>query len=614
MTGGAPRGLLGARYFTYEFDMHTVRRDPNTGYVDRYLWVPKSFVNVTATKQGLTHLITDKYTGATKALELYKESEHHLLVPRALWETSSLLFPVVDCRPGSYTKTGIVSKLKLDHRLQADGTGGHAILPTGDTVQEKSFDAMNAAMGGVLQLACGKGKTGIALHVIAAQQVPALVLVDNTHLLTQWATAIEQFLDVPGGVGILAGGEKDWKKFLVLATYTSVANWTDNLPEEVRRWFGIIVFDEGHHVSAPVFSKTADAFYGRRYSLTATPERDDGLHIIADMHIGKVLHKDLTQPLTADFVFYWTGLSLDLTDPECDVLDKNREIHASKVFRYFGRWKPRLYRIIQDAVDAVSCGRRVLVVGNSVDEVVNLMAIWTYGANADLITDIPYPTPASVGESLTPLPLSDVEGKKLERALATAKARKAKVDADAHASQAMKLSAHQKLIELEAQSECYRVYRKCEAANEKLRTAYIKKLTEAKSTAGFMVFGVPAEKRQQFVQERLVTFVIAKYGKEGLDAPHLDTILVSSPFSNRGGLQQLMGRITGRPKPGKKKCLVVFYRDNVGPMHGMCKSLEKHLRSWPADEGGPYSFTHVNNPTRAYNGSYQTLKEAFEQG
>jgi hypothetical protein len=104
-----------------------------------------------------------------------------------------------------------------------------------------------------------------------------------------------------------------------------------------------------------------------------------------------------------------------------------------------------------------------------------------------------------------------------------------------------------------------------------------------------------------------------KYGKEGLDAPHLDTILVSTPFSQKGGLQQLMGRITGRPMPGKKKCIVAFYRDNIGAMHGMCDKLEGHLRQWPIDEGGPLDFEHVNNPKRIRWQKASSLKDAFGQ-
>lgn len=591
--------------------MLTIRREPHKGYIDTWLWVPRSYINVDGTKQSLTHVFTG-YGGEQKVLQLYQEAPYHLLVPRAFWEPGQLPFEVVDCRPTSYAFYDFKSKVQLDYRIQANSSGQHELLPTGDNVQHLSFAAMNQAMGGILQLACGKGKTPVALHHIAAAKVPALVMVDNNQLLEQWRDEVDKFIEVPGGVGLIAEGVKDWKKGLVLGTYISVANWSNTMPEEVRRWFGVVGWDEGHHLSAPVFSKTAPLFYGQRYCYTATPERADGYHIIADLHVGRVLHKDLTQPLRARFIFYWTGLELDLTDPQCDVMDKNQEIHSSKVFKYFGRWRQRLWRIIQDCIDAVQLGRRVLVVGNSIDEVCNLMAIWTRGAHTPLITDLPYPLPQDVGESLNPLPLPTDDGRKLV------------LNIDEKWKKIEKAVAAQwhpnKISELQGQhaSMCadlarYEVHKKLEREFNRRRQQFINDLAAERSTAGFMTYGVPPKQRQAFVRTRAVVFAIMKYGKEGLDAPHLDTVLVSTPFSQKAGLQQLMGRITGRPLPGKKKCIVVFYRDNIGVMHGMCDKLERHLRQWPVDEGGPFDSEHINNPQRLRWQKTSSLKDAFGQ-
>ncbi len=592
-------------------NVKVVKRDPLKGYIDTHLWVPRSYINVEGTKQALTFVSSDKYSGETKMLAMYKEAPYHLLVPRAFWTPGQLPFEVVDCRPLEYERVEFTTKIQLDHRLQTGTNGEAVVLPTGDDVQRKSFKAMSEAMGGVLQLACGKGKTFVALYHMVQSQAPALILLDNGQLLHQWREEIERMIHVPGGIGLIADGQKDWKKGVVLATYISVANWVETMPEEVRRWFANIYWDEGHHVGAPVFSQTAAAFYGRRYCLTATPERADGYHIIADMHVGKVLHKDLTQPLTSRFIFYWTGLELDLTDPNCDVFDKNKEVHTSKVFTYFGKWRPRLYRIIQDCYDALQTGRRILVVGNSVDEVVNLMTIWTHGVTAPLITDIPFPTPFDVGETLAPLELDDIKGKAL---FVTIKKKQDAVEKLKKEGASIKLStALDQLASMELEYARYLVWKKCDSLHEKHRRKFIKELISAPSSAGFMVRGVPAGKRQEFVRERSVTFAIMKYGKEGLDAPHLDTIIVSAVFSSKGGVQQLMGRITGRPKPGKKKCIVVFYRDNIGAIHGMCEKLERHLRNWPVDEGGPYDYEHLNNPSRAKWQKTPDLKTAFGQ-
>ena len=589
-----------------------VKRDPSKGYLAAWLWIPKNFINLDATKAGLTKAIVDRYTGNTKILYLYREAPAHLLVPRAFWDPASLPFEVVDCRPTSYSRVRFRSHIQLDHRI-GEQNGQNVLLPTGSDVQQKSLTAMQAAMGGVLQLSCGKGKSHVALELIVQGQVPAAVMVDNTQLLGQWLKLVEEFITVPGGVGIVGDGQRDWKKGLVLATYQTMASWADEMPEEVRRWFGVAIFDEGHHVSAPVFSKAASLFYGRRYCLTATPERDDGYHVIADLHVGPVLHKDLSQPLVARFIFDWTGLELDLTDPQCSVLDKNQEVHTSKVFNYFGKWHKRLEMTLQDCIDAVQLGRRVLVLANGVDEVVNLMAMWTRGAATPLITDLPYPTPVEVGEQLLPLALTDQEGKRLERNLQKKHQQVDQAQADSTASPKRVKEIEDQLASIESDYKCYLVYRKLEAENDKRRRAYIKDLVNESSTAGVLTYEVPAKMRQDFVNTRQVIFAITKYGKEGLDAPHLDTLIVSSPFSSKNGLQQLMGRLTGRPMPGKKKCVIVFYRDNIGPMHGMCEKLERHLRNWSVDENGPFNAEHLNHPKRTTWQKNSSLKQIFGQ-
>jgi superfamily II DNA or RNA helicase len=150
-------------------------------------------------------------------------------------------------------------------------------------------------------------------------------------------------------------------------------------------------------------------------------------------------------------------------------------------------------------------------------------------------------------------------------------------------------------------------------ANEmvKRQRAFLKQLLTEPSLAGLMTYGVPAKTRQRHLRERQVVFAITKYGKEGLDCPELDTVLVSSLFSGKNALQQLMGRPT-RPTPGKKKPMVVFYVDNVGQSHGMSQKLMKHLRDWPHEEGGPFNYELLDYP-RISTCKTSTLKAAFGQ-
>lgn len=563
--------------------MKVVLHDPDTGYLDRYLWVPKRLIDISGTKHALTYEITEKYgRQRTQLLFLWKESEHHLLVPRTFWDTSRLACRVIDCRPRAYPVVEFKSRIKLDHRLK-EINGKKILMPTGESLQERSLSAMQSASGGILQLACGKGKTVITLELIARGRVPALVLVDNTNLLAQWKEEAESLLDIPGGIGIFGAGKKEWKKGLVLATYHSIANWSESIPEEARRWFGIIVSDEAHHVSAPMFSKTADMFYGARYGLTATPERSDGLHVLCDGHIGPVLFKDLTPTMKPSFGFYWTGLSLNLSDPTTasKVLDINGEVHLSKLTAYNGQWPERMRVVLQAVSEAYAVGRMVLVLANSVDEVMNLASCWERPGQP-LYTDIPIPTPGEVGEQMHPLELSPQEVEKVNRKIAHYEEQH-KRSTNATAREQLQAA----LTRLRQQLKQHEVARKIDNELKRRQRTYVAQLIRDTKTAGMLSYEVPTATREKFLKERMVIFSIMKYGKEGMNCQRLDTVILSSLFSDANGLKQLIGRPT-RPLPGKKTPVLLAIVDNIGPVIGMARKLMNHLRDWPHEEGGPY--------------------------
>jgi len=595
--------------------MLVVKREAMKGYLDTWLWVPKPHINVDGTKTALTHEVADSYQGRTRLLYLWRETPDHLLLPRAFWTPEQLPFPVVDCRPRYYNRIDFRSRIRLDHRIQ-EFSGQLSLQPTGEDVQQRSLVAMMASPGGVLQLACAKGKTIVALEYIARSRMPAIVHLDNTNLLYQWKSDIEEFLDVPGGVGLIAEGKKDWKKGIVLATYHSVANWSNTMPEEVRRWFGIAIWDEGHHVSAPTFAKSADLFYGNRYSLSATPTRDDGLHIVSDLHIGPVVYKDLRPIILPKFAFYWTGFELNMRDPNvaAAVLDTKKEVHLSKVYTYFGQWQQRLVTIIEMAANAFSAGRKVLVLSNSKGEIANLMHLWKWRVWQNLYTDIPVPTPQDVGETLTPLELTTREQLQLTKLQRKLEARLGKT-----------LPQHPdyqiisgELTEVLQKLKQFQVFKKMKNELDKRQKMYIKQLAkdardDPNCDCGFLTYGVDPKTRQWFLDNRRVIFAISKYGKEGMDCPDLDTVLQSSLFSSHNGLQQLMGRPT-RPMPGKKSPVIVFIVDNVGGCIGMMKKLQAHLRSWPYEEGGPYEPILINHPITWTNRKKTTsLSELFMQ-
>ena len=417
--------------------------------------------------------------------------------------------------------------------------------------------------------------TVVTLELIARLCVPTIVFLDNIGLLYQWEREAKKFLDIPGGIGVVGDGKKEWDRNFVLATYHSGANYSEDIPEKYRRHFGLIVYDEGHHASAPDFSKTADMFYGQRFSLTATPKREDGLNVLSDGHVGPVVYKNLVPMMTPRFGFLWSGVSVDLKDPRVRtmVADTKGELHLSKLNGFFGQHPARVNFLMSAVAEARKNDRMILVLSTCVAEVVNLVSLMERPGHP-LYTDIPIPTPTEIGEQGIPELLNPKMLKKV-----------------------MTRTAHlEKLKTAQAQAELAQLYPKLQAhklamkvQNEYMRRqrAYILELVNSSKTCGLLTYEVDPKLRQEFLEKRNIIFAITKYGKEGLDCPRLDTVLLSALFSSKNGLQQLMGRPT-RPRPGKKTPTLGFIVDDVALCIGMARKLINHLRSWPNEEGGPY--------------------------
>jgi superfamily II DNA or RNA helicase len=103
----------------------------------------------------------------------------------------------------------------------------------------------------IIELPTGRGKTLTALaivnEIIKERPRRTLVLVPTTVLLDQW---IHDGFEAAGveasGVG---GGEKQWGEYTV-STYQSAIRNLDKIPQ-----YGIVIFDEVHHLFSPEYSK-----------------------------------------------------------------------------------------------------------------------------------------------------------------------------------------------------------------------------------------------------------------------------------------------------------------------------------------------------------------------
>ena len=157
--------------------------------------------------------------------------------------------------------------------------------------------------GGLLEAACGSGKTLMSLATAARLHTPVLVTVHKGDLVDQWHETLEEFW--PG----LKGGHVQQNKLeyegchMVTAMAQTLYSRGSKIPKEFYQYFGLAVNDEGHRYPARTFEQVMRRPYARyRMPVSATWRRTDGMTCVWQMHAGEVFHVVKTPRLTGDYV------------------------------------------------------------------------------------------------------------------------------------------------------------------------------------------------------------------------------------------------------------------------------------------------------------------------
>lgn len=127
---------------------------------------------------------------------------------------------------------------------------------------------------GILVGPPGSGKTVAALGVMADIEGETLILVPSRDLAAQWRDRIlEDTTLTPEQVGEYHGGKKEIRP-VTIATYQTAGMDRHRMLFDSRQW-GLIVYDEVHHIPSPVHRRSADLQTRHRLGLSATPIRED---------------------------------------------------------------------------------------------------------------------------------------------------------------------------------------------------------------------------------------------------------------------------------------------------------------------------------------------------
>lgn len=131
----------------------------------------------------------------------------------------------------------------------------------------------------------GTGKTEVALHLMAASAVSTLVVAPVRDLMYQWHRRIAEGLGYDAGI---IGDHLFRLAPVSVTTYDSACIHMERFGNQ----FGLIVFDECHHLPGRVRSDAARMCAAPlRLGLTATPERSDGRHTDLDHYIGPIVYE-----------------------------------------------------------------------------------------------------------------------------------------------------------------------------------------------------------------------------------------------------------------------------------------------------------------------------------
>lgn len=163
--------------------------------------------------------------------------------------------------------------------------------------QSEAVNAWRKARGrGVVVLPTGAGKSYVAVLAICDKQRSALVVAPTLDLVRQWYDLLRTSFGTE--VGVIGGGEYSLKP-LTVTTYDSAYLHMETIGSR----FGIVVFDECHHLPSDAYALAArQCLAPFRLGLSATPERADGRDALLTTLVGPTVYRKDILELSGNYL------------------------------------------------------------------------------------------------------------------------------------------------------------------------------------------------------------------------------------------------------------------------------------------------------------------------
>ncbi len=209
--------------------------------------------------------------------------------------------------------------------------------------QKEAIEAWIQEKWGTVVLPTGAGKTLVALKIIELMNVPTLIITPTLELVSQWERNIKEGFGYEPG--IYTGEVKDVRG-ITITTYASAYLSTEYLGNK----FLLVVFDEVHHLPSPSYSQIGEYLLAPyRLGLTATFEREDGLHKIAPELVGNVVYRADLKELSGKHLapFEIKRIYVDLDSDEMEEYKKHWKTYTDFLKKEKIRGENMLERLIR---------------------------------------------------------------------------------------------------------------------------------------------------------------------------------------------------------------------------------------------------------------------------
>ena len=182
-----------------------------------------------------------------------------------------------------------------------------------------------AGRRGVVVLPTGAGKSLVAQMAIEQVKRSTLVVVPTLDLMNQWYDLLLSCFEAE--VGLIGGGYFETGA-LTVSTYASAFRFMERLGNQ----FGLVIFDECHHLPSSVHRYAAELSIAPfRLGLTATPERTDGGDALLEQLVGPFVFRRETHELAGEYLSDYTvvRLRVELNAEERAAYERERDIFRS---------------------------------------------------------------------------------------------------------------------------------------------------------------------------------------------------------------------------------------------------------------------------------------------